>query len=118
MQKNMIITLLLSIIIALFAILNASAIPINLIFYKLNVSAALVILISASIGAVIVYSLGTISKLKEKRKLKDSIKDREKLSEENRHLKERILKYELEISNLKLEIENGKKLELDKDEEL
>ncbi|WP_304508891.1 LapA family protein [Anaerotignum sp.] len=101
MQKNMIITLLLSIIIALFAILNAEAIPINLVFAKLNVSAALVILISASIGAIIVYLLDAISKFKARKKLKDYEKLNAALTDENSQLSEQVKKYELEIKELK-----------------
>lgn len=67
MQKNIIITLLFSIVIAVFAILNAAAISVNLIFVTLEVSAALVILISASLGAVLVYFLNLAAKMKLKK---------------------------------------------------
>ncbi len=74
MQKNLIITLLFSIVIALFAILNAAAIPVNLIFTKLEVSAALVILISASLGAILIYSLELAGKLRLKKSAKHTQK--------------------------------------------
>lgn len=120
MQKNIIITLILSIFIAVFATLNSAAVPVNLIFTKVNLSAALVILISASIGAIIVYSIDAISKLKSKRKIKESEKtissltdDNKKLLEENKSiqselslLKEDSAKYEKEISALKAKIES------------
>jgi len=67
MQKNMIITLLFSILIAVFAILNAAVISVNLIFVTLEVSAALVILISASLGAILVYFLDLATKIKLKK---------------------------------------------------
>lgn len=67
MQKNMVITLLFSILIALFAILNAAVISVNLIFVTLEVSAALVILISASLGAILVYFLDLATKMKLKK---------------------------------------------------
>lgn len=70
MQKNLIITLLFSIIIAVFAILNAAVIPVNLIFVKLDVSAALVILIAASLGAILVYSMELANKMKSKKAMK------------------------------------------------
>lgn len=82
MQKNIIITLLFSILIALFAILNAGVVPVNLIFTQIDISAALVILISASIGAIIVYSLDAVSKIKTKKKHKELEKKNENLNKE------------------------------------
>jgi len=67
MQKNMIITLLFSILIAVFAILNSGVITVNLIFVTLELSAALVILIAASLGAILVYFLDLATKLKLKK---------------------------------------------------
>jgi len=87
MQKNIIITLLFSIFIALFAILNASAVPINFIFARVDISVALVILISASIGALILYSIGAIGKLKAKKMIKEKDKVIETLNQELNELK-------------------------------
>jgi uncharacterized integral membrane protein len=87
MQKNIIISLIFSIIIAIFAILNAAAVPINLIFAKINISAALVILISACVGAIIVYSFDAISKMKEKKVKKELNKTNTVLTDENNKLK-------------------------------
>lgn len=70
MQKNLIITLLFSIVIALFAILNAAIIPVNLIFVTVDISAALVILIAASLGAILVYTLNIAVKMKLKKAAK------------------------------------------------
>ncbi len=67
MQKNLIIALLFSILIAVFAILNSGTISVNLIFVTLEVSAALVILISAALGAILVYFSDLATKMKLKR---------------------------------------------------
>ncbi len=67
MQKNLIIALLFSILIAVFAILNSGTISVNLIFVTLKVSAALVILISAALGAILVYFSDLATKMKLKR---------------------------------------------------
>lgn len=75
MQKNLIITLLFSILIALFAILNAAAIPVNLIFSKVEISAALVILIAAALGALLIYSIDMINKLKMNKRIKQLEKE-------------------------------------------
>lgn len=97
MQKSLIVTLLFSIVIAIFAILNAAPIEINLIATRLSVSAALVILISASFGAVVVYSLEVFSKLKAKKQYRDlekQYKELEKkldlMGQENAQMKERL----------------------------
>ena len=72
MQRNLIITLLFSILIAVFALLNAAVIPVNLIFITVEISAALVILISACLGAILVYFLDLAAKLKLKKSSKIS----------------------------------------------
>ncbi len=82
MQKNIIVTLLFAIVIALFAILNAGAVPVNLIFAKVQISAALVILIAASIGAIIVYSIDAIALFKYKKIIKGNEKTIETLTKE------------------------------------
>lgn len=71
MQKNVIITLIFAVFIAIFAVMNASPVSVNLIFTEIDISAALVILISAFIGAVIVYSIDAVHKFKLKKDLKD-----------------------------------------------
>ncbi|MBM7563000.1 LapA family protein [Fusibacter tunisiensis] len=109
MQKNMIITLLFSILIAFFAILNAAAIPVNLIFMKMDISAALVILLSASIGAVIVYSLDTVSKMKSRKRCKEFEKNNAMMNKEIKELQEKSTSQLLEIENLKMKIEKLKK---------
>lgn len=81
MQKNLIITLLFSIVIALFAILNAAIIPVNLIFVTVDLSAALVILIAASLGAILVYTLNIAVKMKLKKAAKVAEKKLKELQE-------------------------------------
>ena len=98
MQKNLIIILVLSIFISLFAILNAGAVPINLFFTSLEISVALVILISATIGAVIVFSLDTASKYQYRKKIKESQKYAEKMEKEKEELEEKNRWYETELA--------------------
>lgn len=97
MQKNIIIILILSIFIAIFAILNAGAVPVNLIVTTVEISAALVILISACFGAVIVFVFDTMTK----RKLRKVIKEHEKnivlITKEHQDLK---AKYDDAVSEL------------------
>lgn len=105
MQKNLIITLLFSILIALFAIMNASAIPINLLLTQINVSTALVILISASLGAIVVYSVDAVSKIKNKKIIKGHEKKEADFLNELNQLKDQLYKSTQENIVLKEQIE-------------
>ena len=101
MQRNLIIILVLSIFISLFAILNAGAVPINLFFTSLEISVALVILISATIGAVIVFFLDTASKYQYSKKIKESQKALDKMEKEKEELIEKNQWYESEMARLR-----------------
>ncbi|MCK8058524.1 MULTISPECIES: lipopolysaccharide assembly protein LapA domain-containing protein [unclassified Fusibacter] len=109
MQKNIVIILLCSIGIAVFAILNAGAVPVNLIFTKVNVSAALVILISASLGAIIVYFLDTVSRMKSKKSKKEFEKMLLKMTNENQQLKEQIEDLNAELIECQVNLKNSVK---------
>ena len=87
MQKNIIITLILSVFIAVFAILNAAAVSVNLLFTTVDLSAALVILIAASVGAIIVYLIDTLAKRKTRKELKEQEKIIVKMTSEYQELK-------------------------------
>jgi len=99
MQKNIIVTLILSVFIAVFAILNAAAVEVNLIFAKVNVSAALIILISASLGAIIVYSIDALSKRRTKKEIKEKEKTIVRMTTELQELTD---KYNVCSSDLEL----------------
>jgi len=71
MQKNVIITLVFALFITVFAILNAGKVPVNLLIAKIELSAALVILISGLLGAVAVYSLDMHNKRTQKKTFKE-----------------------------------------------
>lgn len=102
MQKNVVVILLFAIVIALFAILNAGAIPVNLIFAKVQISAALVILISAAIGAIIVYSFDAIALFKHKKQAKEA--DKKALA-----LQEQLTKTTSELEITQEALENQRK---------
>jgi uncharacterized integral membrane protein len=101
MQKNVIITLVFAIFVALFALLNADKVPVNLVFTEIEISAALVILISACLGAIIVYSLEAVQKIKVKKQckaaetnLKACQEQLEAMTLENRSLNEKVKRLE------------------------
>ncbi|BEP29121.1 LapA family protein [Helicovermis profundi] len=95
MQFTFIISLLFAIIVALFALLNAETVTINVLFSKFQTSQAVVILVSASLGAIVVYLLSVFKKIKSTMKIKESEKkfktlekDYQKLSSEKEELVE------------------------------
>jgi uncharacterized integral membrane protein len=79
-QGMFIVGLVFAIIITIFALTNANPVVINLIFYKFEASQALVIFISAALGAVIVTSLGLVNQIKLKSQIKTLRKVNEELS--------------------------------------
>lgn len=79
-QVMFIVSLVFAIIITIFALTNANPVIINLIFYKFEASQALVIFISAALGAVIVTSLGLVNHIKLKSQIKTLRKTNEELS--------------------------------------
>lgn len=79
-QFMFIVSLVFAIIITIFALTNASPVVINLFFYKLVASQALIIFISAALGAVIVTSLGLVKHIKLKNQIRALRKSNEELS--------------------------------------
>ena len=70
MQAKFIFSLILAVLVAIFAIQNSAAVPVNFIVYHLEISQALIILISAIIGAIMEFSLGFMKKLNLNKKIK------------------------------------------------
>ncbi|WP_417202604.1 lipopolysaccharide assembly protein LapA domain-containing protein [Acetoanaerobium sticklandii] len=91
MQAKFIFSLILAVLVAIFAIQNSAAVPVNFIVYHLEISQALIILISAIIGAIIAFSLGLMKQFN----MNKAIKEKDKQIRN------------LEMSVAKLEIENG-----------
>lgn len=82
MRFNFIAALILSIIVASFAIVNSKIVTINLLFTKVSVSQALVIFISVAVGAIIALLFGLVKELKLKKELKDKKKELKEKKEE------------------------------------
>ena len=75
MQARFILSLLFATIVAIFALKNANEVLIDFIFNKVYISQALIIFISAILGAVIVAILVRIKIFKLKKELKESNKN-------------------------------------------
>ncbi len=58
MRNGFVFSLIMALIVAIFAIQNAAAIPIKILFWEINFSLAIIILLSAVIGAVITGIMG------------------------------------------------------------
>jgi uncharacterized integral membrane protein len=88
MRFGFLISLIIALIITIFAILNAAIIPINFIVVKANVSLAIVIIISLIAGAVIVTLMGIKREMKLKKENKNFLKRLDELQKENDLLRE------------------------------
>jgi len=89
MQKNQflfIISLIFSGVIAFFALINGTTVSIDLFFYKLEASLALVVLASAILGAIIVTLLGLAQYIKMRMEIKKMIKENQELDRKNQEL--------------------------------
>lgn len=106
MAIRFILSLLFSIVIAIFAIQNASIMEVKFLSFKAPMSQALVILISAIAGGVIVLLLGIVKQIKLGLKVNSSTKTIERLEKENQDLKHKVE----ELTNLA----DSKPVELDK----
>lgn len=70
MDWRFILSLIFSIFVAIFAIFNAETVKINFLFTKVEISQALVILISTALGAIIVLFMSFFRQLKLKKRIK------------------------------------------------
>jgi uncharacterized integral membrane protein len=95
MQATFIISLIFSILVAIFALLNGDVVSINLVFEKFQMSQALVILIAAALGAVAVYFMSFVRRVKSALKIKELEKKLKVSETEILSLKEKINASEL-----------------------
>lgn len=86
MEKGFILSLIFAGIVGLFALNNSEKVAIDLIITKIEISQAIVIFISAFLGAIIVAILGWVKDLKFKKTIKDITKEIELIKEENESL--------------------------------
>ncbi len=70
MQKSFIVVLITGLIVAMFAVLNAKPVEVNMIFKTFEMSQAIVILISATLGAVAMFLMNIVQVIKLKKQVK------------------------------------------------
>lgn len=105
MGWRFILSLGFSIIIALFAIANASAVRVNFIFAVYEVSQAIVILLSAIFGAIIVMLLSIVKNIKLKMKASNQEKIITELQKEKDKVLSQFTELEKKYEELFVEIE-------------
>lgn len=71
MEKGFIISLIFAAIVGVFALSNSEPVTINLIFTELIMSQAIVIFLSAILGAIVVAFLGWVKGLKFKKEIRE-----------------------------------------------
>ena len=96
MQLTVIISMIFAIFIAVFAGLNSTVVPVNLLVVKPEMSLAIVILMSAVFGAAIMYLLNMIKAFKRSRELKTEVKEKQALQKEIDELKKALVEKEKE----------------------
>lgn len=87
MDWKFILALVFALIVAVFAIQNAGAVDISFLTMELSISQALVILVSAAFGALVVFLLSLVRWIKCQTKIKSSAKTISALEQENKQLK-------------------------------
>lgn len=95
MDWKFVLALIFALIVAVFALQNAGAVDISFLTLELTISQALVILISAVFGALVVLLLSLVRWIKSQGKLKNLTKSLASLEQENKQLKLRLQDYEV-----------------------
>lgn len=100
MDKSIILFLILAVIVGVFALANGNRVIIDFIFTELEISQAMVIIISALFSATIIFIIGLIRSISYRREIKELKKELDKISTENTQLKSDLdkTKKELKIS--------------------
>lgn len=87
MDWKFVLALVFALIVAVFAIQNAEAVDISFLTMDLSISQALVILISAAFGALVVLLLSLVRWIKCQSKIKGQAKTISSLEQENKQMK-------------------------------
>lgn len=104
MQKQFIFVILVSIIVAIFALTNAEVMTVRLFFWTYQLSGSLVILISVALGALLVLMFGLYKSVKTKFTLRNLNNEVVSLKASNENLNSKNKALEQEIERLKAEV--------------
>ncbi|OGO78929.1 MAG: hypothetical protein A2Y23_00310 [Clostridiales bacterium GWB2_37_7] len=106
MQLYFIFSLIASIIVIIFAITNAAAVPVRIFFAEYELSLALVIFISTAFGAIIASMLGLVRLIKQKLQIKKLHNENQALIAAQKKLQEEISSLEAMQSTVPSNVEN------------
>ena len=111
MQFTVILTLIFAIIIAIFAGLNSAVVTLNLLVTQFEISLAIVILISAVLGAIIMYLVNIFKSLKKSKKIKNLKKEKSSLNDKINNLHDQIVKKDEKINEIQNKLDDKETLE-------
>lgn len=100
MEKGFIISLIVAGLVGIFALSNGDKVEIDFIFTQVIMSQAIVIFISAFLGAIVVAVLGWVKDFRLKKEIKELNKRIIGFEEEKNRLEESIIKKEEQIKAL------------------
>lgn len=93
MDWKFVLALVFALLVAVFALQNASPVDISFLTMDFSISQALVILLSAVFGALCALLLGLMRRIKNQAKIKSSAKTISSLEQENKQLKMKLEEY-------------------------
>lgn len=100
MEKGFILSLIFAGIVGIFALSNSEKVAIDLILTRVEISQAIVIFISAFLGAIIVAFLGWVKGLKFKKIIKELNREKDSIEEEKNKLMSQLESKEQQIMSL------------------
>lgn len=98
MDWRFLVSLVFAVIIAVFAIGNSNDVVVNFIFAEYELSQAVVILISAMFGALVVAFLGIIRQVKSNLRIRNLGKEIDRLETEKTQLNNNIIELKSQLS--------------------
>lgn len=119
MSIRLIIALLFAVVVSLFAIQNADVVSVSFMAAKLQISQALVILLSAIIGAIMAMLFGVVRWIKTTQKTSAQHKTIVRLEKENTELTSMVAKLQDEVATLSATtVQNSHQSQLDQQQEM
>lgn len=104
LEKGFILSLIFAAIVAIFALNNSEIVLINLLFTKVEISQAIVILISAILGAVVAAIFSGVRSLRSNRKIKNLNQEIRELNEKNKELDDLVKSKDAQIKTISREV--------------
>lgn len=113
MSWRFIVALIFAVIVSIFAIQNGRVIDVDFLMFQWSISKALVILVSAVIGAIVATLLGAVGWLKQQSKIKTTAKQVGRLTDESKDLLDQLAAKDDRIQALELQLQELKKVEVE-----